>query len=297
MVVFGPVDEQFAAVDLDRDPAPGQAPPDRGDYCRAGARSAGLGQARAALPHAQPKPVAALDLGDADIGALREQTVMLQPGADYGDRHRVGIVDEEDGVRVAHADTDRVAERAFRDAEMQRVPVFRERDFAPVRCRPAHVDRDAAVAVALAVKHPGNALEGDFGLSGLPHQQRGRTAGAVAAGAGFRTVAVQEGEAVVRQVGGRRRDDDELVAADAAMPVGDPGRGSGAGRRRAVPQVQHDEVVAGAVHFHERKAGRPEGGRARFGRGWSGRAHGRGDMVFPPPLSTRQSVWRGPARG
>ncbi len=292
MIVLGPVDPQFAAVDLDCDPAPGQAPSDRGDHGRAGARSAGLGQAGAALPHAQADSVAGLDLGDADIGALREQAVMFQPGADFGDRHRFGIVDEKHGVRVAHADAGRIGERAFRNAEMQRVAVLRKRNILPVERRAAHIDRHAAVAVALAIEHAGDALERDFGLSGLLHQQRGGAAGAVAAGAGFRTVAVQEGEAVVRQAGGRWRDDDELVAADAPVAVGDPRCRPGAGRRRAVPQVQHHEVVAGSVHLHERKAGRPEGGRGRFGRGWSGRAHGRGDMVFPPRLSTRQSVCR-----
>ena len=212
---------------------------------------------------------------------------MLEDRADPFDRHALGVLDEEDGVGIAHADADRIAERAFRDAEMQRVPVFRERDFAPVRRRPAHVDRHAAVAVAQAVENAGFAFEGDFGAAGLVHQQRGGAAGAVAAGAGCRSVAVQEQQSVIRQAGRRRRNQHKLVAADTAAAVGDLRRCPGAGRRRAVPQVEHHEIVARAVHLDEGDAGGVEGRAAM-----AGRVHGRGDMVFPPRLSTRQSGWR-----
>ena len=86
----------------------------------------------------------------------------------------------------------------------------------------------------------------------------GDAAGGVAAGAGLRAVGVADAhEGVGVAAVGRRLDGDELVAADAGAPVGEGG-GTGRGEaERAGAFVEHDEVVAAAVHL-------PKG--ARMGR-------------------------------
>ena len=81
VAVLAPFDLQFAAVHHDRGAAAGQAAAVRVHQRGAGAGAAGQRQAGAALPHAQPDPVRRQHLGEADIGALREQRIVLQARA------------------------------------------------------------------------------------------------------------------------------------------------------------------------------------------------------------------------
>ena len=62
-----------------------------------------------------------------DVGALGEQRVVLDPRPDRGEVDRLGVGDDEDAVRVAHAD------RARGAVEGQRVEVDRpgERHLVP----------------------------------------------------------------------------------------------------------------------------------------------------------------------
>ena len=57
--------------------------------------------------------------------------------------------------------------------------------------------------------------------------------------------------AVIGEAGARRFDDDELVAADAGPPVGDPLRQRRVEGERPGTRVDHDEVVAEPVHLAE----------------------------------------------
>ena len=89
--------------------APGEPAPRARDRRGAGARAAGLREADAALPHAEPADGRIGEaLGDADIRALGEERIGLQAGADLGQWHGLGVVHEEHRVRVAHVDRDGV---------------------------------------------------------------------------------------------------------------------------------------------------------------------------------------------
>ena len=83
--------------------------------------------------------------------------------------------------------------------------------------------------------------------------EAGGAAGAVAAHSGGGAVGVDE---VHAEVGGRlggRADQDEAVAGDAGMGGAEAGDEVLGGRKGAVGVVDDDEVVAGTVHFGERK--------------------------------------------
>ena len=92
-------------IDLGR--ALGQVAPHGRDQRGAGAAAAGLGQPGAALPDAQPDRAPVAHLGDADVGALGEQGIGLELRPELGERHRLGIVDEEHRVRIADVERDR----------------------------------------------------------------------------------------------------------------------------------------------------------------------------------------------
>src|SRR5947207_3225724 len=77
----------------------------------AGAGTAGERQAGAALPDAQLHRGRSDNLGDADIGALGEERVVLEPRPQLRERDGVEIVDEESGVRIAHAGAGRILQR------------------------------------------------------------------------------------------------------------------------------------------------------------------------------------------
>jgi hypothetical protein len=78
----------------------------------------------------------------------------------------------------------------------------------------------------------------------------GDAARRIAAGAGLGPVRIQDAHEDIRAGGGRLHDD-ELVAADSEMTVRDSSSARGRYRQRGGAPVQHDEVVAEAVHLAE----------------------------------------------
>ncbi len=91
--------------------------------------------------------------------------------------------------------------------------------------------------------------------AGLLGQNAGDTAGGVAACAGLCAVGIADAHECVGVAAERRRlDDDELVAANAGASVGDRGSAPGRQVERARAFVEHDEVVAAAVHLFRKRA-------------------------------------------
>ena len=122
----------------------------------------------------------------------------------------------------------------------------------------AHRHRDPAIGQALGPQPPLAHRHRD-GIGGtLVEQQPRHAARAVAAGTRLAAVGIEEPQ---RDIGIRARlDQQQLVEPDAAMPVADPAHGGlvqGDGR---TPAVQHDEVVAAAMHLHERDRSHAPGG-------------------------------------
>jgi hypothetical protein len=84
-----------------------------------------------------------------------------------------------------------------------------------------HGDGDPAVGVQLGGQQPGPGLEGDPVAAGLLGDEPGDAAAGIAAGPGLAAVGVVEAHAHVGSLA--RLEQHELVEADAAMPVADPG--------------------------------------------------------------------------
>ena len=96
---------------------------------------------------------------------------------------------------------------------------------------------------------------------GLARQQIDDAAGGVATGPGLGAVGVADAhEGIGVRVRRWRLDGDELVAAHAGAPVGDRGCAAGGQAERAGAFVEHDEVVAAAVHLEEARHGEGIGG-------------------------------------
>src|SRR5665647_1894708 len=78
VVALAPLDGEFAARQPDLHDAVGALQPRRGHRGGAGRRAAGFGKPRAALPGADGDVAAIDDMGQRDIGALREDRVVFQ---------------------------------------------------------------------------------------------------------------------------------------------------------------------------------------------------------------------------
>lgn len=178
--------------------------------------------------------------------------MMFQDRTDPFQRNGVHVVDEEDDMRVAHADRHRPGPGAFRHVEAKRVGRTGQRNVAPVQPRRTHVHRYQPVGFRRGGQKPGDCLDHRFSDAGLFHQKVCYAAGGIAAGPGLAAVRVQdlhEGGSTLRP---GRLDHDELVEADARAPVRDgtdlrfgQGQGSAAG-------IDDDEVVAEPVHLQKR---------------------------------------------
>ena len=208
-----------------------------------------MGDPRAALPDAQAQAIA-LAGGDVDVNALGKERIGLDHWAEPFEIDGFGIVDEEDDMRVADIDGERGLKILPADRHRARVHRISERDLVPIETWNAHVDAGAG-AVRDARDDASQRLDPLHAAFQQGHAPRG-----VAAGLHLAAVGIEDPHAKVRDFG--RLDQDELVAADAGAPIGNrPGKGS-IQRDRLFAPVDHDEIVAEAVHLvkaaHHRRA-------------------------------------------
>ena len=81
----------------------------------------------------------------------------------------------------------------------------------------------------------------------LGNEQRRHAARGIAASADLAAIGVPDAHEYVGKI--RRLERDYLVAADAAVAVGDSGNLGGFERKRVSARIEHDEVVAEPVHL------------------------------------------------
>jgi len=130
---------------------------------------------------------------------------------------------------------------------------MRQRDVLPAQPGRTHIDGDAAFRGLAALQQPAAGLDHQRLGARVGHHQGGDTARAVAAGARFGAVGVEDAHEHVGARALRRLDHQQLVEADAAVTVGDAAGLVGMDRDRPLARVQHDEVVAQPVHLPERQ--------------------------------------------
>ena len=252
--VVAPVESELAAVEDAPSPgAPVSPRRCRGDGRGAGARAAGQRDAgrRAPRPASADRSRGRAPATNSTLVALGEQRVVLDRGAARGEVHRLGIGDEEDAMRVAHADGARGRRRA---AVASSPSPRRQRNSCPVELRRAHVDRGSARRRHRPARSsPRSVARVDAARAGLGHQQPRDAAGGVAAGGRGRAVGVEEVEPR------HRRPSPRSITASWSKPTPrwrSPSARASAGVTAAPParrSIDH-EVVAEPVHFQEPEA-------------------------------------------
>ena len=207
-----------------------------------------------------------------DVGALGEDRVVLQERPEAREVVGVDVVDPEDRVRIADVrDGGRVQHRRLDrpDLKLDRARVaelFGEWDVGPAEFRHAHVDGDEVGAVrGPHEEEAGDGLDRGGAAAGLGHQEPADAAGGVAAGLDLAAVGVVDAHEGFGR-GLAALDSDELVEADAGLPVGKSADHRGGGAHGGPPRVNDQKIVAEAVHLAERDHGHQ--GRSRCGAIW-----------------------------
>lgn len=174
--------------------------------------------------------------------------MMLDLVSASGEVHRLGILDKECAVRVAHARRDRIS---F-DRQVKGIHLSRERDLLPTREGRAHIDPGQPAAGILAFQHAARCPKTERACSSLVHKMAGDTARCIAAGGSGGSVRVEEGEPSIRLV--VAFNDRELIESHTSVPVPHGTRQCSRHSPSALTAVDHDKVVAEPVHLHERQA-------------------------------------------
>ena len=127
----------------------------------------------------------------------------------------------------------------------------RQRDLRRIELRHAHGDGITVVTQPHHVVGGQRAVDAETIAPGdaVAHQPGGHATRAVAALLRRRTVGIPDAVGSDRILAARRLDGQDLVAADAEVAVGQSRSQRRIRRRRAVAQVDDDEIVAGAVHL------------------------------------------------
>jgi hypothetical protein len=253
MAVGEPFDVEVATVEPHLDLAAGEAPAVCGDRRGAGPGAACLGQAGAAFPHAQAQSSVIDDLGDADIGALGKQRVVLELGPQLVEGDCFGIGDEEHGVGIAHIDADGVAQRSPRQRQMVGVAFAGQRDILPAVAGRTHVD---GVIVSTAIgwsgrDQSGGGFQHNFGLRAFLEQQAGDAAGGISARRNFTAVGIVDAHKGGGAAIASRFDGNKLVEANTGVAVGERARSRRIHSERLPARVDDNEIVAQSVHLYE----------------------------------------------
>ena len=238
----------------------GALEPRRRHRRRAGGRAAGARQTRAALPGADDDVLARDDVRQGDVGALGKDRMVLQQRPEAAEVVGLDVVDPEDRVRIAHVDDRRrMQDRSVDRTDLQFdgagvAELLRQRNLVPLEARRTHVDGVETAVDLPAIQETGLGLEGERVLAALVRYDRGDAAHAVAAGAGLRAVIVEDADEGVGAGRARRIERHQLVVRR-ARGRGGRARLLGRDRRRALTQINDDDLVADTVHLDERLVG------------------------------------------
>ncbi len=122
-----------------------------------------------------------------------------------------------------------------------------QRNLAPGQARRTHIDAKDEFALAAAFEQAGFGLHLENLRSAL-HQPIGDAARAIAAGARFAAVIVEDRDIGVGAWTARIGDDHQLIKSE-TPPLMDRTRVRTGRRNAGAAQVEHDDLVAGAVHL------------------------------------------------
>ena len=132
------------------------------------------------------------DLGEFNSCWSREQLVCLDLRPYPGHIDRLGVIDEEHRMGIAHADGDGGPQLRVAHVEFQGVHFALQRNVAPLEAGGAHIDDDQVIVGAAALDGTGRGIDDHMIAPGLIHQKQGDAARAVAAGFGHAAVGVAD---------------------------------------------------------------------------------------------------------
>src|SRR5690606_3459361 len=248
IVAARPTDGQRAAARLNANRRIDHAAENPGDRRRAGAGAAGERLAGAALPDAKHDLVTVAHFHVARVHPLREARVVLEQRALRAHRRRLGARHDLHGMRIAHGE----------DRGVDLVPAHAQAlDERLAVARGPHVDAHLAVVLQAGGDRSRQRLDEDLALVGEPLgvHELDEAARAVSALLDFAAVGVEDAVAEVGLAPARALDDEQLVAADAEMPVGHARDLLRAETEGLARRIDDDEVVARALHLGEAHRG------------------------------------------
>jgi len=194
--------------------------------------------------------VGAGERGDIDIDAIGKQRIVLDHRPQPGKIDRLRIGHEEHHMRIAHIDGDRIGQIVPRDRHRQGIHRIGQRNVVPAKPRSAHRDADAVCSGA-GRNRSAQSLDAGFAVALVGEQQTHRAAG-IAAGFDFAAVGIENAHAHIGMIAGSEHD--QLIAADPGHAVGQRGRAARGHHDRVRARVDHDEIVAQAMHLAKRNA-------------------------------------------
>ena len=122
----------------------------------------------------------------------------------------------------------------------------------PAGARPAHINRHAPARQGFGFEQAGNGLDPHLVIAGLSPQHVGDAARGVAACLRLGSVRVADAHQDLRARMTRRLQQDHLVTTDAGPPVGQRACRCRIDSDCSAAAVEHDKIVAQAVHLQER---------------------------------------------
>jgi len=219
-----------------------------------------------------------MHLHEAGIDLARKPPVRFDPAAELDHRRGVHVVDPLHRMRVAHRQhrhLDGVAafqlERPHLEAaeRARRQAAGVERQRVVLEHRSAHVDRDTTIVLQPQLEHAVHRLDVDRaarGQAAVAHETH-EAARAVAAVLDLIAAgAVEDAVAKVHVGFAARLDDEDLVGADPEASIAEAAHRPGVERDRLTRRIEHDEVVAGAVHLREAELIGHREGASPYGR-------------------------------
>jgi uncharacterized membrane protein SirB2 len=256
-----PFDGESAASRFHVNPLLQQTHANADDHRGAGTRAAGQRFASITLPHPQLDHITRHHLHEADVDAAHKTRVLLDARASGGDGSVLGIVDQLHRMRIAHRQHGNV--HVHFTVEAPEIDVTHPVGFKPwgikrhtgqIEHRPIHVDRHPAVVLHVQLEHVVHRLDLDarsLGQAVLAHEahKAARTVTAM-----LHLITAGTVEDAVAEINARRGGclhHQDLVRTHTKAPITKALKLFTRKIQRCARGIQHDEVIAGAVHFGE----------------------------------------------
>ena len=148
----------------------------------AGTTATGHGDPDAAFPDTHPEGRLVDPADNREIDPVRKQRGMFRKRPKTWQINRLGIIDKDNGMRVAKRMTDGIAKTFNTERHTQRIDLIRQRHVTPAGRHRTHINGYLAAVGIPGAKPATTGFDAEVLTPGLPHHIIGNTARAVSAG-------------------------------------------------------------------------------------------------------------------